>query len=180
MEPQTRNYNSRNTLQLWSLFVSSATLIVLLLGLPVQYMQIVDDLTSLITKEKPLEGVWTYRSTYTEYYNNTIYEEPDVNELYGKGNAIIFWKKNKNRYEVYINYGVYRYGNSKGILAAFLNGYIANIDDKGLPENSTFEIKDLKIINRVHYKNADPSTEIYEFINCGIKKKNSDVESYYL
>ena len=152
--------------QLW---VSILTLLILLIGLFTQHTQIVN-VVSLILREKPLEGIWRYESTYTKYYDGTDYEEKNPNELYGKGQAIITWKDAKKQYDVYITYGVYRPGNSKAILAAALSGYISDIDDKGFPINSNFEIKDLKILNRVHYKNADPSKDPYTFTNCNINK----------
>ncbi|MCC8995969.1 MAG: hypothetical protein LM517_02675 [Nitrosomonas sp.] len=160
-----QNNKSVSRIQILQMLIAILTLITMWLALPAQYYQIVD-IANLLSKEKPLEGIWNYKSNYTKYYNDTIYEEPDVNALYGKGNALIVWKNIEEKYEVYINYGVYRYGNSKAILAASLNGYISEIDNKGFPKNSNFKIEDLKIINRVHHQNADPSTEIYEFINC--------------
>lgn len=150
--------------QLW---ISILTLLALLIGLFAQYAQIID-IVSLVSREKPLEGIWKYESTYTKYYNGTDYEEQNPHELYGKGQAIIIWKNDKKQYDVHISYGVYRPGNAKALLAAFLSGYISDIDEMGFPANSNFEIKELEIINRVHYKNADPSRQSYKFTNCSV------------
>lgn len=184
MEPHTDKDEHKLQLliskaQLWissQFWISIVTLLTLLLGLFAQYAQIID-IASLVSREKPLEGIWKYESTYTKYYNGTVYEEPNPHELYGKGQATIIWKNGKKQYDVYISYGVYRHGNAKAILAAFLSGYISDIDDRGLPVNSNFEIKELEIINRVHYKGADPSKQSYKFTNCNVDMNKQRIDN---
>lgn len=130
-------------------------------------MKIVSQDVALLV-DKPLEGEWLFKSSYEKYY-----DEPDADELFGKGNAVIIWKHQQKRYDVYLNYGIYRSGGVQ-LLATIFKGFLA-VNEDGWPPQQDFRMDDFVILNRLHYKNYSPSLQTYRFTNCHyVRKPNRD------
>lgn len=122
--------------------------------------------------DKPLEGEWLFKSSYEKYY-----DEPKPNLLFGKGNAVMVWKNEQKRYDIYLSYGIHRSGGPElltggsDLLTATIKGLLS-VEEEGSPPQQNFTMSDFVILTRLHYKNYPPSMRTYQFTNCYVKKKN--------
>ena len=156
--------------------VLTASLVTAVLPLSMQfyiYLSRADPLSSEIVGGKPLEGEWLFKSSYEKYY-----DEPKPELLFGKGNAVMIWKQEQNRYDIHLTYGIHRSGGlellsgGSDLLAATFKGLLS-VDEEGWPPQQNFTMSDFVILTRLHYRNYPPSLRTYQFTNCTYGKKKS-------
>jgi hypothetical protein len=123
--------------------------------------------------QKPLEGEWDYSSNYERYHN-----EPNPQDLYGGGRALIIWKYRQNRYDVNLSYSIKRRDDPSPILTAVLQGTL-KADEDGLPgpEGFVFVMDNFKILEQHHRKYRAHNMPAYEFTNCHLEKSLNRADS---
>ena len=146
----------------WTAVVVLASTLIPTLAVIFSYQQI----KSLIAQiaEKPLEGTWVYSSRYEKYY-----DEPQPQDLYGKGRAIIVWKYRENRYDVNLSYSVTRLENKNPILTVVFQGPLA-ADATGWPAQQPFVMDNFQVLDRLHYQNKAYALSTYQFRDCNYIK----------
>ncbi|SCX59424.1 hypothetical protein [Nitrosospira sp. Nsp1] len=154
--------------------VLTASLATAVLPLSMQfYMQVNKHSFSseTLANKQLLEGEWLFKSSYEKYY-----DEPKPNLLFGKGNAVMLWKHDQKRYDIYLSYGVHRSGGAEllssdsDLLAATIKGLLF-VDEEGALPPQNFTMGDFVILTRLHFKSYPPSMRTYQFTNCYVGKK---------
>ncbi|SEO22763.1 hypothetical protein SAMN05216404_11464 [Nitrosospira multiformis] len=114
--------------------------------------------------QKPLEGEWDYSSNYEKYH-----KEPNPQDLYGGGRALIIWKYQQSRYDVNLSYSIKRRDDPNPILTAVLQGTL-KADENGWPAEEGFVMDNFKLLEQHHRKYRAHNMPAYEFTNCNLKK----------
>lgn len=167
-------------IQLRTAYVVLAGVVLTTLTTWLQVGKVLEEMT-LVTRDmallvdKPLEGEWLFKSSYEKYYDD---KEPRL--LFGNGNAVMIWKHQQKRYEVYLTYGIHRSGSAKlrsgnpDLLAATFKGLLS-VDEEGWPrKQQDFTMTDFVILTRLHYLKYPPSLRTYQFTNCHLTKNDNN------
>ena len=122
----------------------------------VQIFQVTE--TPIDANAKPLEGIWSFTMEYSRFHGKK-------GTWTGDGQAVILWKHEGNRYDIYFGSIVIPSGESTPILVGFSIGKIL-ANEEGWPTSEPFTIDDVKYISRMHRDGRQPSKLFYTIKNA--------------
>lgn len=127
--------------------------------------------------EKPLEGLWNYHSDY-----ESLYDEPDPHQLIGSGKAIMIWKINEARYDVYTSFTSFKITKSAQketpLLVISVKGILNADNNTGLPnQQQNFSMDNFRIIAHLHYKGLPSTVPMYTFSNCSTSSSGNRIDT---